>query len=328
MLKKISLNFIIFNTMAQCFRFGLAFTSEQVGTITLIQGPVKLFNYPSKTIQGPPPHALFENEYYSVREAAVGDPLEQGNIIRTAPGAKAKIIFENGDQYLVGSGTAYRVLWERKEKDQNVHLKLMHGKLRGIISKGGPRNRLTIRTSTATMGVRGTDFYVSEGAEGKGLEVTILRGEVVLRPAQAHAKDVTVKSGFAAEIPISEKQVPSGNVVVRQANQADLHTVKTTSLILPDPTLTRKPSEEIVKKVKTLEAKAVETTLQDIKTSDPGLYEKIKNAPEPTTADLNQKAVDHLYQTAPPPPLKRKPLESELKGREEGVYEEFYKPSK
>src|SRR4051794_14863358 len=79
-----------------------AWAGPQVGTLTQTEGSVQLFSHPSKDgVAGPPPHAKFEGTYYSVKDAQTGDRLEQGNILRTQPGGRARVIFDNGDQFHV-----------------------------------------------------------------------------------------------------------------------------------------------------------------------------------------------------------------------------------
>jgi hypothetical protein len=132
----------------------------QAGTLAELQGEVKLLTHPGKTVQGPAPHVLFEGNYYSVQDAKAGMKVARGNVLRTAIGGKVKVLFENGDQFYVGSGTAYKVNWtEGGQGGKKPEINLMYGKIRGVVEKGGPRSGLRIRTSSATMGVRGTDFF-------------------------------------------------------------------------------------------------------------------------------------------------------------------------
>lgn len=327
----------------------VALASEQVGTLTQIEGDVKVFSHPGKTIQGPAPHALYEGEYYSVQQAKIGDKVERGNIVRTMPGAKARVVFENGDQYNVGSATAYRVFWEKDAKVAEVKMNLMYGKLRGIVEKGGPRSKLQIRTKSATMGVRGTDFFIAEDAAKGGTEVSILRGEVEVKPAAPKAQPVQVKTGYSVEVappppapkPIAKsedkaeaksgeetakKEEPSAPVVeFRQTTQEDLVAIQKSSTVRTEIRREVAEQEELAKKVQELEAKAVKTTLNDIKQTDPKLYAQIQAKPVQSTEELHQRTVQNLLQTAPKAPAKRKPYKSELEDLEQGAYERYFK---
>jgi hypothetical protein len=339
--------------MPACLVMHLAFASEQVGTLTQVDGAVKLFTHPGKSVQGPAPHALFENEYYSVRDAKMGDRVEKGNILRTAPGAKARVVYDNGDQFNVGSGTAYRIFWDKDASVTKTNVNLMYGKLRGIVEKGGPRGRLTVRTRSATMGVRGTDFFIAEGGEDGGTEVSILRGKVEVKAETKEAKPVEVKAGYSAEIPApppvvktpetkpaetkaEEKKVaehpkeapkPAPVVELRQTTKEDLVAIQKSSAIKIEPKkeIAAVEKTEVTEKVKKLEEKAVQTTLKDIKQADPQLYAKLQTAPIKSTEELNAQAVHTLMQTAPKAPEKRKPYKSELEDLESGAYEKYFK---
>lgn len=122
-----------------------AHASPQVATLTQVQGETKLFSHPSKKAPAPQPGvtvALYEGEYYNVKDAEVGDKMERGNILRTAPNGKARVVYDNGDQFNVGPGTAYRVQWSEDSAKATTEVALMYGKFRGIIEKGGPRSKL------------------------------------------------------------------------------------------------------------------------------------------------------------------------------------------
>ena len=135
-----------------------------VATVTDIEGAVTLFSHPAKTSeQGPPPHALYDGTLYSVQPVKQGDRIENGNILRTAPGSKARVIYPNGDQFYVGPQTAYKISWTDADPTGNVNVDLSYGGLRGVVQKGGPLKHLTVHTRAAVMGVRGTDFYIGEG---------------------------------------------------------------------------------------------------------------------------------------------------------------------
>ncbi len=204
-----------------------AIASEQAGTITQLEGKVMLFTNPAKTPgsggakEGA--RALFEGQYYLVRDAKLGDRVEQGNILRTPPAAKARVVFENGDQYNVGPGTAYKVSWKSDSQDPGAaspEVNLMYGKLRGIVAKGGPRSKLQVRTASATMGVRGTDFFIASQDEDKGTEVSIIRGAVEVKPElPTELKQEARKAGLDKEI---EKKIVAKPVLVKEGMSAEV----------------------------------------------------------------------------------------------------------
>lgn len=300
---------------------------DQIGTLTLIEGDVKLFTQPSKSLQADPhgsPRALFEGEYYVVRDAKAGDPVEKGNIVRTSPSAKARVIYPNGDQFNVGASTAYRVSWNEDSANGKTQVQLDYGKLRGIIEKGGPRSRLQIRTRTAVMGVRGTDFYISQtGNHLETTEISIIRGEVEVKSKKSTSPQVaSIKAGYSAAIDPVQPQIE-----IQKTNQdalREIHAASTLNVKVRDLAST---NTETRQKVEKLEEKATQTALKDIQLHDQALYTTLQNTPNSylTPEQINQAAVQNLIKDAPKAPAKRKPSMNELKDREGGAYERYFK---
>lgn len=317
---------------------GGARASEQVGTFTQVDGEVKLFTHPSKDLQkSGGTHALYEGEYYLVEDAKVGNRVEQGNIVRTAPGAKARVVFENGDQINVGPATAMRIFWNKDARNATTRMDLAYGKVRGIVEKGGPRSHLQIRTRTATMGVRGTDFFIADGGTDGGTEVSIMRGAVEVTPKVENAKPVEVKQGMSADIPpvpqpkaeSAAKKEEAGKpapvqaaVELRQTTQEELQGIQRSS------TIAKKPGEQpqaAAPEVAKLEKKAVETTLKDIKVYDPKLYAQLESRKPASTDEINTSVVQTLIKEAPKAPEAHKPHKSEVDNLDQGAYEKYFK---
>jgi hypothetical protein len=338
----------------------LAHASPQAGTITQLEGTVKIFRHPGKKVQGPPPHALFEGETYSVADATVGMRVEQGNIVRTAPGAKARIVFDNGDQYVVGPGTAFRVFWNQDTVDGKPSVGMMYGKLRGVIEKGGPRTRLIIKTKSATMGVRGTDFFIADGGATGGTEIATIRGTVAVTPVAAPGagekpKTVEVTKGLSVDIapprrpevppaavpsilpgpaqtgaPVAQASaipapVPAPIVQLRKTTQEEFTAIQRSTVIAPPKPTTLEPAPEVAKVVQSLETKATATLLKDIQNHDPELFTQLKEKPVASVQELDTKAVELLKKEAPKAPTKRKPFRAELEDLENGAYEKYFK---
>ena len=317
-----------------------ASTTDQVGILTQVQGTVKLFTHPSKTLQkteSSNPHALFEGEYYLVEDAKPGSQLDQGNIIRTAPGSKARVVYKNGDQFNVASATAYRVSWDTQTNENQTRINLTYGKIRGIIEKGGPRSHLQIRTRSAVMGVRGTDFFIAEngGAEGS-TEITILRGAVEVTPqrkAQSQ-KPIQVKAGYSAQISTPSARALAEDkpilknppVEIRKTTQEEFAGIKKSST-LGSLQSAKEPNLKVQKDIESLEQKAKATALNDIKTYDKKLYAQLQKQENQikTVDDLNQAEIGELSLKAPKAPSKHKPYQSEIEDSSDGAYEKYFK---
>lgn len=301
--------------------------TANMATVTAIDGDVKVFSYPSKTAEGPAPRALFEGEYYSVHNARIGEKIGKGNIVRANPGAKAKVVYDNGDQFNVGGGTAYRITWNEEGK---TDLNLMYGKVRGVVSKDGPRSgKLYIRTKSATMGVRGTDFFIADDGKN-GTEVSVLRGKVEV------TKNAPIKELKAGEVAPEPKkvEVTQGQTVtvekkvdVKKTTQEELKAIVTTTTTktLSESELKKSVGSEELAKVTELEKKAVDSTLQDIKTYDPTLYTELKGRNLASVAEVNTKVAEKLTAEAPSAPKKRKPFRVELENLGSDVYKKYFK---
>lgn len=295
----------------------LTLASQQVGTITQIVGEVKIFSNPSQKVDGEKPRALYEGEYFTVRPAKEGDKVDNGVIVRTHPGARARVIFDNGDQYNIGSASAYRVSWEPSAETKNdPQINLMYGKIRGIVSKGGPRSKLMIRTKNAVMGVRGTDFFVADDGTS-GTEVSVIRGQVAVTPmakaetATMPPKEVVVTSGQSADV----------------AKTVTLPTIRKTTkeefkIILKNSEFDAK-MEALPEPLKKLEEKAKESVIAEVKKENPELLAKLDPGHSDAT-QLNAQIVQKLQEKAPSAPKRRKPFRSELEDQGD-AYKKYFK---
>lgn len=317
-----------------------AFADEHVGTLTQLEGLVQIFSHPSKTMPKEKPKdgtlALFEGEYYVVGKAKTGDSVENGNIVRTAPGAKARVVFENGDQYQIGSGTAYRVSWDAKTAERaklQAKIDLMYGKFRGVVSKEGPRKKMLLRTPTAVMGVRGTDFFVEENSRTGESEFTIIRGVVEVAPLVKDAKapaptPVEVKAGFSAVVAEAPAKTETPKPVeLRPTARDELRAIqKASELKAVEP-----PSKEVAAKVEGLEKKALESTLKEIREYSPELHAKLTANPGAAASidRVNAASVEALVPAAPKfaPKRRRKPMLKDLDSSDDShAYERYFKP--
>jgi hypothetical protein len=299
-----------------------ALAGPQVGTLTALEGEVKLFSHPSaKDLKGPGPHAKFEGLFYSVRDAKVGDKVDRGNWIRTQPGARARVIFENGDQFMVGPASNYRIDWDRDTDKGKPELELRYGKARFVIARKGPRHRITVRTRAAVMGVRGTDFFVAVNDATGTTETAALRGSVAVEPSAGAAKAAVVDAGETASVatppaPAAEgaaaaapSEAPAA-IEVRRTSQTELQAIQRNSVVKPSTP----PPAEVAESVKALEKAAAETTLADIRQVDPSLASKLEAAAGEGPLDaeaLNQATVDKVAEDAPKEAGKAGPISDE-----------------
>jgi hypothetical protein len=109
----------------------------------------------------------------NTRRLKPGDSVYRKDLINTASDASVKILFTDESIMDIGQSSLFKVAqYEPKDKPENrqVEMNLGYGKIRAAINqKLGPEGKFKIRTRAATMGVRGTEFYVmSDIASAEG----------------------------------------------------------------------------------------------------------------------------------------------------------------
>jgi hypothetical protein len=314
-----------------------ASTDPQVALLAQVEGKTQIFTQPSKTAhQKKNPAAgtmaLYEGQYYLIQDAKTGDRVENGVIVRTLPGAKAKVLYPNGDQFYVGPGTAYRIEWKPKKSDGIAQVELMYGRMRGVISKEGPRKKLQIRTKSATMGVRGTDFFIADTGPDGETEVSVIRGSVEVRPnPKSGEPKETKKESVAQEIKTGQSAAVAQTIEVRSTTKEDLSGIKEASTLSAQPSpaasLPAPQQNQVMAEIAALEKKAVEVTLKDIQTYQPEVYKQIEAQPGQVkqAQDLNNKTVEIAAVQAPSaPPKRRKPRITEIKDASDADYYDKY----
>ena len=155
-------------TIIHVFGIGVQVSAEaqagpQVGTITSIQGIVKLFHSPGEEMEGPPPHVLLKMSISRSKDVKVGDRLENKNILRVSPGSSAKVIYDNGDMITVGSSTAYRINWKKDDVKAETTINMMYGKIRGVVARWAAQPPQS-QNGIGDDGRRGTEFLLLTGA--------------------------------------------------------------------------------------------------------------------------------------------------------------------
>ena len=297
------------------FATGVLASDGQVATVAQVEGRAQIFTRPSKKLDPKVAAddgviASFEGEYYRVKDLKASDRVENGNVVRTLPGAKVKVIYDNGDQIYVGPGSSYRISWKGDVKTV-PEIRLAYGRIRGVISKEGPRKKVIIRTRSAVMGVRGTDFFISDEGQGE-TSVSVLRGAVEVAPTRGKA--TVVETGMTAEVLTKRVEIP-----LRKISKEDLGEIRVASS-LP---VNKDPAQE---SLKVLEQKALEVTLKDIRTYQPELLKDIpqSSSGQVAVADLNAKVVDIAAVSAPSIPKRKRPGLEELKSPDGVDYYEKY----
>jgi len=104
----------------------------------------------------------------AARPVKKGDPVSEGDFIRTKSGARAEITFADGSILRIAPDSRLRITsYLIHGKTADGKLDLFRGKVQSIIRKQMGRlfsrrnaNRYEVRTPTAICGIRGTDFFM------------------------------------------------------------------------------------------------------------------------------------------------------------------------
>lgn len=111
--------------------------------------------------------------------AKMGDELKENSIITTLEKSFLKIQFADGSQITVTPLSSIRL--SKLDKKEPSLVQLVSGKLRAQVQKKNDREYgLFIKTQTASMGVRGTDFEVIYNTENNITSALTFTGEVAL----------------------------------------------------------------------------------------------------------------------------------------------------
>jgi hypothetical protein len=154
-------------------------------------------------------------------------------------------------------------------------------------------------------------------------------------PAKPAAKAVVVGSGFSAyvdSIPSKKSSVKSKGVgkevigkriTLFKTDKRELVKIQKASKIKVKKSDLKKLSPKVVKEIKKLEKRAVENTLEDIKESDPSLFEQIKKQKTKISLEsLTTKVVHQNFKKAPEKVYK--PTESDLDDERIDAYETYF----
>lgn len=277
---------------------------EHTATITRLEGEVRILSPKS----GNGKTARVQGKDYDFRQAVEGDKVGMEHVLQSLKGGRARIVFPNGDQMALAQNSLLKLSLVLSKKVAKPVVDLMFGKVRAIIQQGGPRANSEVRTATMTMGVRGTDFFVvGTGAEGKSA-VTVLRGEVAVRPTEAdEGKEVKVASGFTFTTPaLGAKEAKPELVPVAKSELVEIQR----QTVLP---LKADAPAEVLK----LEEKALEAAKVDLMKYDPEAAKTLAGAKD--ADEINTHEVKKVFEKA------GKPGEEQLRLEQDDVYRKYFK---
>jgi hypothetical protein len=318
-------------------------SSVQGAVVTRVEGDARiLFQKNAKPQPVGTQSVQIEGQVYFVRPAKRGDRPSSGDFVIAGKDGKVRLIFRNGDQVTVSPDSAYKFSWE--SSDKNPVADLLYGAVRAVISPEGPRSGMQLKTRSAVMGVRGTDFFASSWSKSGGSKVVVVRGKVALVPKEettssdvSFDKAVEVAAGSsgvmlsASSSPTKDEEASAktpaspSRVSVASTTKEELVLVQQESSVSKTKPSAADVSTPIEQELAELEKTAKETTLSEIKLADPVLYAALQKqgTNELDSEDIQSASVKKVFEQAPSD--SKSPRKPTLKDLETGgdVYEKY-----
>ena len=163
----------------------------------------------------------------SVRLLSERSQVGQGDVISTERDSYAQVRFTDGGQVTLRPNTQIKIdgyqFTEGQPQGDSFVLSLFKGGLRavtGLVGKRGNRDAYKVSTSTATVGIRGTDYNAIEispprpgeprapGSPPPGVYVTVAEGIVVFIAGGVEQLVSAGQTGFSASALLPPQLVP------------------------------------------------------------------------------------------------------------------------
>ncbi|HSF96087.1 MAG TPA: FecR domain-containing protein [Thermohalobaculum sp.] len=131
------------------------------------------------------------------RTLAVGASVFIGDVVKTDNVGEAQLLFEDGTRMVVGPNSSLVIdefLFRGKAAENKFSVRALGGAFRFISGESGDKG-YSIRTPSATIGVRGTAFDFTVTPEGE-TNLVLLSGEAELCESSGNCKTVASRCGF------------------------------------------------------------------------------------------------------------------------------------
>lgn len=151
--------------------------------------------------------AWVERDGMRLTIGAFGVKLFKNDVVKTAQNGKAQISLDNGNQIYLAPNTELRLTEELIGEDRSAvsqAFRLVVGKIRAKVQKTR-KQRFTVKTATATIGVKGTDF-IAEFVKSK-TRVGTLEGIVQLSSEKTR-ESVDIPAGSMGSVSIFGELMP------------------------------------------------------------------------------------------------------------------------
>lgn len=142
------------------------------------------------------------------RQIKLGEKLYEDTSIVTHEKSFVRLKYRDGSNMSLGpSGKA--VLVEYRGKESNI-VSLLKGKLRAKVNEERgvmPENKFFVKTKTAALGVRGTDFQTIYNPENQLTSLVTYKGEVALAKTEASS---SIRKEKETDIPDQQNRISEG----------------------------------------------------------------------------------------------------------------------
>jgi len=157
---------------------------DQAAKIILLKGEIKA-KFPSNS---------------SIQTLKLNDWLPVGAIVQSAPKSFAKLLFVDKSQMNLGPDSKLTI--ESFDKKEPGVINLIKGELRAKVTKdymemeAKDKSKLFIKTKTAAMGVRGTDFKVTYTPQTQVTSLMTFEGSVAFAKIDIKERDLSSKNNL------------------------------------------------------------------------------------------------------------------------------------
>lgn len=145
-----------------------------------------------------------------------GQRLESGATVRAGSGGNAVLRFDDGQVVVLNQNTVFKIadykFDEAKPKEDRSVLELVTGAFRFISGAISKRNQdsVKVQTSTATIGIRGTDFMAATGS----LAVSVTQGAISVSSSAGTVGFAAGQIGFVSSattlpVAVTAAQLPT-----------------------------------------------------------------------------------------------------------------------
>ncbi len=247
----------------------------------------------------------------ALRELKAGDSIRSGEIINTGSSGKVKLLMSDRTIIDLNSSTLFKVdEYELKGgKDRKVGLSIGYGKVRASVTQPVSQpGKFMIRTKSATMGVRGTEFLISADFVESGAsptaqvqtQLTVLQGQVEMASAASPSSQPTlIQQGER----FTTQAIVSGDRSGALPSAGSVQTVTPTTAVsgVPSNAPQTLSSSELAQS-KT-EAKVEDTTFKKSVQVEAGNEPSSGSSGQKTWEMVSSSIQRTVQDTPPPPPL-------------------------